>query len=110
MFKLSDADKEILKILKEVFQTRRVNPLQSDDNMRLCIIRSTFFVSALSLFTRLVLAFNGDVLTAQELAMFNTPIAFFFTVLFLHINNKSENTSIIIFVLTWIPLIISIYI
>lgn len=110
MFRLNNADKEILEILKEVFQLKRVNPLKTDDNMRLWIIRSTFFVSVFGLFTRLLMAFNGHDVTVQESAMFNMPFAFFFTVLFLHINNKSENTSVIIFVLTWVSLMISLYV
>ena len=44
---MNKADEEILKILKEVFQLRRVNPIKSDNNMRLWIIRATFFVSTI---------------------------------------------------------------
>jgi hypothetical protein len=110
MLRLNNADKEILEILKEVFQPKRVNPLKSDDNMRLWLIRSTFLVSVISLLARLLIAFNGHDVTAQESAMFNMPFAYFFTVLFLHINNKSESTSRIIIVLTWVSLMISLYV
>lgn len=49
---------------------------------------------------------NKDSLPTE---IFNTPIAIFFTVLFLHINNKSENSSLILFVLTWLSLMLTLF-
>ena len=107
---MNKADEEILKILKEVFQLRRVNPIKSDNNMRLWIIRATFFVSIIGLVTRVIYGLSGQEITAEFSAMVNTPVAFFFTVLFLHINNKLENASLITFLLTWSTLMVSLYV
>ena len=110
MFKLNKVDQEILSILKVVFLTKKVNPIQSDDHMRLWIIRSLFVVSVLGLFTRLFLGISGRDVSAEMSAFFNMPVAMFFGALFLHINNESENTSLIVFILTWVSLVIGLYV
>ena len=100
MFKLNKVDIEILMILNRIFLNRKVNPILSDDNMRLWIIRSLFVVSLLCLITRVFMGFSEQEVTAELSAFFNIQIAMFFGMLFLHINNESENTSAIVFLLT----------
>ncbi len=107
---MNKADREILKILRNVFQLKRVRPMESDHNMRLWIIRSAFLVSIIGLASRIFSEFMGREISAEYSAMINTPIAFFFTVLFIHINNEIKDTSIIIFVLTWVALMVSLYV
>lgn len=107
---LNKVDREILEILKDVFQLRRIRPMESDHNFRLWMIRSFFLVSVFSLIVRGVLGIKGDEITAEYSTMVNTPIAFFFTILFLHLNNEVEDTSLIIFVLTWVSLMLGLYV
>ena len=103
-------DREIFIILKDVFQLKLVSPVESDHNMRLWIIRSTFFVSVAGLLVRVALEIMGREITTEYSAMVSTLLAFFFTTLFLHINNEVEESSVIIFALTWISLMLSLYI
>ena len=110
MFKLNKVDQEIIGILKVIFLTRNVNPIRSDDHMRLWIIRSLFAVSVLGLLTRLVLGLLGKEIFPEISAGINMPIALFFGVLFLHINNESENTSLIVFALTWASIVLGLYV
>lgn len=84
--------------------------MESDHNMRLWMIRSFFLVSVFGLIVRVVLGIKGDEITAEYSAMFNTPIAFFFTMLFLHLNNEVEDSSLIIFGLTWVSLMLGLYV
>ncbi|WP_230633702.1 hypothetical protein [Alteromonas macleodii] len=107
---LNKADKEILAILKTVFLTRGVRPLLSDDHLRIWIIRMLFLVSITGLISRIAMGIAGKEVTAEMSLFFNTPIAMFFGILFIHINNESENISIIVFVLTWISLVIGLYV
>ena len=107
---MNKIDKEIIEILKDVFQLKRVRPIESDHNMRLWMIRSFFLVSVFSLCGRVVMAMLGREITAEYSAMVNTPIAVFFTLLFLHINNEVEESSLIIFALTWLSLMFSLYV
>ena len=107
---MNKIDREIFEVLKEVFQLRRVRPIESDHNMRLWIIRSTFFVSVFCLIVKAGLGLAESDITPEFSALVNTPLAFFFTALFLHINNEVEETSVIIFMLTWVSLMLSLYV
>jgi carbon starvation protein CstA len=107
---MNKIDREILAILKEVFQLKWIRAMESDHNMRLWIIRSTFLVSVLALITRVLTSFMGQEVTTEHSAMINLPITLFFTVLFIHINNEVEETSLIIFVLTWFALMIGLWV
>ena len=106
MLKLNKTDEEILEILKVVFLSKKVNPMLSDNHMELGIIRSLFAVSVFSILTRIVI---GHV-PAEISAILNSPVVLFFGFLFLHINNKLENTSLILFVLTWLSILIVLYV
>ena len=110
MFKLNKADQEILDILREIFLTKNVQPIASDEHMRLWIIRSLFALSILGLITRVILGLSGKNISAEYSATTSMPIALFFGVLFLHINNKSENMSLIVFALTWVSIVVGLYV
>lgn len=107
---MNKADKEVLEILKDIFQLKRVRPFESDDNIRLCYIRMFFLISIITLIVRITFSFSTNEITAEFSAILNTQIAIFFTLLFLQLNNKSENPSLIIFGLTWLSLMFSLYI
>ncbi|BFM20495.1 hypothetical protein R50076_15440 [Gilvimarinus japonicus] len=107
---MNKIDREIIKILKDIFQLRRVRPLNSDHNMRLWLIRMTFAVSLFGIIGRVVVGFTGRAIPAEYSAVVNTPIVIFFTLLFLHINNEVEESSVIIFVLTWVALVLGLYV
>jgi len=110
MFKLNKVDQEILGILKTVFLTKNVIPMQSDDHLRLWIIRSLFVVSVFTLLVRLFIDFSEQEMTTEMSRVINSPIALFFGVLFLHINNESKNTSLILFLITWVSIVLALYI
>ena len=110
MFKLNKSDREILGILKVVFFTKNVKPMQSDDHMRLWIIRLLFVASVFCLIARVIAGLLGQDIPAEISAAINATIALFFGVLFLHISNESENASLIMFALTWVSIVIGLYV
>ena len=79
---LNKVDKEILGILKRVFLTKNINPMFSDDHMRIWIIRVLFAVSVFGLLTRVALGVFNHEVTAEMSIFFNMPIALFFGILF----------------------------
>ena len=107
---MNNIDREIIEILKDVFQLKRVRPIESDHNMRLWMIRMFFYVSVFGLIGRVVMGFSDREIPSGYSVVVNTPLAFFFTTLFLHINNEVEETSLILFVLTWLALILGLYV
>ncbi len=108
MFKLNKADQEILNILKETFLSKNVQPMSSDEHLRLLILRSFLYVSLFGLLMKAILWFLGEDVSGLS-KIISMPIALFFGFLFLHINNKSENTSVIIFGLTWVSIVLALY-
>ncbi len=107
---MGKVDQEIIAILKDVFQLRFVKPMESDHNLRIWMIRLTFGISLVGLIGRGILVLAGHEITPDFSFAINTPIAYFFTLLFLHINNQIEDTSIIMFVLTWLSLMLTLYV
>ena len=105
MLKLNKTDEEILEILKVVFLTKKVNPMLSDDHMRLSTIRLLFAVSVFSILIRIVIG-----VPAEISAILNSPVVLFFGLLFIHINNELENTSLILLALTWLSILIGLYV
>jgi len=58
-----------------------------------------------------VLTIIAKLVYGEGLPNFHTiPLALFFGTLFLHINNEVEESSLIIFVLTWISIVAAVYV
>ena len=108
MFQLNKADREILKILKVTFLTKNIQPMESDENLRLWILRSLLALTVFGLSMKAVY-WLSDIDVSGLSEILSMPIALFFGFLFLHINNKSENASIIVFGLTWVSIMLGLY-
>ena len=72
------------------------------------MLRGLLYTSLFGLVSRIVLGIS-DKDVAGLSKIISTPIALFFGVLFIHINNEVENTSVIIFILTWLSIVVAIY-
>jgi carbon starvation protein CstA len=107
---MKKVDLEIIEILKDVFQLKRVRPIESDHNLRLWMIRMFFVVSVIGIIGRVVLGLSEHEISAEYSKIVNAPIAIFFALLFLHINNEVEETSLILFILSWVALMLGLYV
>lgn len=104
--RLNKADQEIIDILKETFRAKKANELIDPDELtREWILKVTLALSILAVAVCVVAAALGQD-TSTPIMMASGPIGLFFGLLFMHINNKSENTSIIIFALTWFSMML----
>ena len=109
MLKLNKADEEILAILKETFINNDGVLISPDEHTRLWILRALLALSILGLLSKAILwAMGKDVSGMSQLVAI--PITLFFGFLFIHINNKSENMSLIIFGLTWASIVLGLYV
>ena len=107
---MNKADQEILDILKETFRKKSKEDLiDPDDAMAQNILKGLLALSVFGICARLLLLIFGNDTPLLSQPIVATPIAFFFGLLFIHINNKSENPSIIMFVLTWVSMVIGLY-
>jgi len=107
---MNKADQEIFGILKEIVRNKKEGELSDpDDLMAENIIKGMFFLSLIGvLYWVFLLLFSNEVPSSMRLIV-GSPIGFFFGVLFFHINNKLENPSVIMFVLTWASMMLGLY-
>ena len=102
---MNKSDKEILKILKETFRKKHQGDLiDPDDAMSEMIIKNLLAISIFGLIVLVIMFLIDKEMPSDTRFIVATPISMFFWFLFMHINNKSENTSIIMFVLTWVSM------
>mgnify|MGYP003389806437 CR=1 FL=1 len=107
---MNKADQEILGILKETFRRKNNDELiDPDDAMAESILKGLLALSVFGMSVRLFLYFlNKDTVWVSQ-PFVATPIAFFFGFLFIHLNNKSENPSVILYFLTWFSMVIGMF-
>lgn len=103
---LTEIDQEIISIVKETFRKKSKKELiDPDDLMREYCIKSTFLISSLVVVLSIFLDSN------KELEMIGaTLVSVFFMLLFFQINIKSKNPSLIMYGLTFISVLIPIWV
>jgi len=106
---MSEIDTEIISIIKELFRSKKNELVDPDDLLREKIVKTSIYLAMLFSFTVLVLEFLNHELTSSIYTMTSVTIAVAFTLLFIHINNKSKNPSLIMFGLTWFSLMLTLY-
>lgn len=110
MLQLKPVDIEILSILRRTYLDRGVRPMFSDDHARIWIVRMFTLCALVAVIARITLEFRVTEISTETSAFLATPVALFFGVLFLHINNESENSSLLVLLLTWLSIVVSLYI
>lgn len=109
MLKLKPVDLEILAILRRTYFSKGVRPMLSDENARIWIVRMFTLCALAALIARIVLELRLPEVSAETSSALAVPVAFFFGVLFLHINNESENSSLLVFLFTWLSIVAGLY-
>jgi len=109
VLKFNPVDLEILSILKRTYLAKGVRPMLSDDHLRIWIVRMFTLCAFVALIVRIVLELRLPEVSTEMSAVLATPVALFFGILFLHINNESENSSILVFLLTWVSIVAGLY-
>ena len=108
MIKLNSTDREILDIIKDIVKSN--NKWQDpDDTMAELLIKSFAIMSLLCIIVSIInkVILNNEV----NFTPFSSTIySLFFMMLFMHLNNKSTTSSIILYGLTFISTMISIWI
>lgn len=103
---MNEADEEILAILKETFRSKKGELIDPDEAMRELFLKLLLGMSVLGIATWVITAVF-DYESSQSIhPIAATPISLFFGLLFIHINNKSKNSSVIVFALTWVTVVL----
>ena len=103
---MNKADEEILSILKEVFTPNKNALISPDEHFRHWILRVLLLLSVFGILVIIIAKLFSDNPSSGLGSFVSFPIALFFGLLFIHINNKSENFSVLIFILSWVSLVI----
>ena len=107
---MNKADQEILSILKEVFIPNKNALISPDGHFRYWMLKVLVLISVLGTLTILMLKLFGKDIPPNFGTLISMPVALFFGLLFIHINNRSENFSVLVFILTWASLFLGLYI
>lgn len=110
MLQLKPVDREILSILRRTYLEKGVRPMFSDEHARIWIVRMFTFCAFVAVIARIVLEFQVAEVSTQTSVFLATPVALFFGILFLHINNESESSNLIVLLLTWLSIVAGLYI
>ena len=106
---ITEADKEIISILKELIRKKESHELiDPDDLLREKIIKIFGLMSLILI----ILSFISKILGQSQEGLgliSSTTFTLFFMMLFMHLNNKSKNPSIILYVLTFLSAMIPIW-
>ena len=105
---MNKVDEEILSILKETFRKKSATELHDpDEATKEFILKFLLFFTLIFLVLRIAF---GDEVSAHLGSISATMSSIFFGILFIHINNKLEEPSIIMFGLTWLSLTFGVFI
>jgi hypothetical protein len=106
---VTEADKEIIDILKELFRNKNNELVDPDDLLREQIVKWSIYLAVLGLLILLPIKIFGNADQSADSTMLSGIVGVAFTLLFIHLNVKSKNPSIILYVLTWLSLMLSLW-
>jgi high-affinity K+ transport system ATPase subunit B len=106
---ITEADKEIISILKELIRKKESHELiDPDDLLREKIIKIFGLMSLILIILSFISKMLGQSQEGLGLTS-STTFTLFLMMLFMHLNNKSKNPSIILYVLTFLSAMIPIW-
>jgi len=106
---MNNIDKEIISILKEVFRSKKNEYVDPDELLKETIVKWSIYLALASVIVLFPLKFLGGVLPTEGNALISTLFTVAFSLLFVHLNNKSKNPSLIMYGLTWSSLMCTFY-
>jgi len=106
---MTEADKEIVEILKELFRNKNNELVDPDDLLREQIVKWSIYLALLCVVTLVPAKIFAHAASDHINSFLSSVIGVAFTFLFVHLNIKSKNPSIILYVLTWLALMVSLW-
>ncbi|GAA0289949.1 hypothetical protein GCM10009128_05440 [Psychrosphaera haliotis] len=106
---MTEADKEIIVILKELFGNKSNELVDPDELLRENIVKWSIYLAVFGLLTLLPIKIISSADLSATSSIFSSIAGVAFTLLFIHLNVKSKNPSIILYGLTWLSLMLSLW-
>ncbi len=105
---MTEADKEIIEIVKELFRSKKNELVDPDNLLREYIVKWSIYICIICVVALALLNLFGKA-NEHNNGLLSGVIGVAFTMLFIHLNIKSKNPSLILYVLTWLSLMISLW-
>jgi lipopolysaccharide export LptBFGC system permease protein LptF len=106
---MTEADREIVQILKELFRSKKNELVDPDDLLQEKIVKSIISSALFCIIALAPIKVLGSIESTKVDGFLSGVIGVAFTVLFIHLNIKSKNPSFILYVLTWLSLMVSLW-
>ena len=106
---MTEADREIVQILKELFRSKKNELVDPDDLHQEKIVKSIIYSALFCIIALVPIKVLGSIESTKVDGFLSGVIGVAFTVLFIHLNIKSKNPSFILYVLTWLSLMVSLW-
>jgi hypothetical protein len=104
---MTEADREIIEIVKELFCNKNSKLTDPDDRLQDHIVKQTIYLAILCTVILVPIQIFGDVVHIK--GVLSGVVSLAFTFLFFHLNIKSKNPSLILYILTWLSLMLSLW-
>lgn len=106
---MTEADKEIIEIVKELFRSKKGELIDPDDLLREQIVKWSIYMAIFCVVTLVPAKIFGSSGDEHINWLLSGVFGVAFTLFFIHLNIKSKNPSLILYVLTWLSLMVSLW-
>jgi len=106
---MTEADREIIEIVKKLYRSKKDELIDPDDLLREQIVKWSIYMAIFCVVTLVPAKIFGSSNGEHINGFLSGVIGVAFTLLFLHLNINSKNPSLILYVLTWLSLMISLW-
>lgn len=104
---LTESDKEIVQIIKELFRSKKGSLMCPNELFQENVVKFSIYFAIFCSVVLLPIQFYKDLSQLSDLLTGSISVAF--TFLFIHLNIKSKNPSFILYFLTWLSLMLGLW-
>lgn len=106
---MTEADREIIAIVKELFRNKKGELIDPDALFQEQIVKWSIYIAVFCVVALVPVKMFGSSGGEYINKLLSVVIGVGFTLLFIHLNIKSKNPSLILYVLTWLSLMVSLW-
>lgn len=106
---MTEADREVIGIVKELFRNKNGELIDPDTLLQEQIVKWSIYMAVFCVVTLVPAKIFGSTGGDHINGFLSGVIGVAFTLLFVHLNMKSKNPSFILYGLTWLSLMVSLW-
>ncbi|WP_067986964.1 hypothetical protein [Neptuniibacter pectenicola] len=106
---MTEADREVIEIVKELFRSKKGELIDPDALLQEQIVKWSIYMAVFCVVALVPAKIFGSSSSEQINGVLSGVIGVAFTLFFIHLNIKSKNPSFILYGLTWLSLMVSLW-